>query len=91
MLKSRYRKKEREKCNTGNDEERERERFSQDFYVRILSAFPERDSAKISSNIKVACRFISSLATQIVLARYYGREKPASMRSRVNLIHAALY
>lgn len=33
---------------------------------------------KISSNIQIAYRFISSLATQIVLARYYEREEVAS-------------
>jgi len=45
---------------------------------------------KISNNIQVTYRFISSLATQIVLARYYEREEMASTRNRVNLIHTAL-
>jgi len=56
--------------------------------VRVLSAF--LGIVKISSNIQVAYRFISSLTTQIVLARYYESEKVASTKSRVNLIHTAL-
>lgn len=59
-----------------------------DRVVKVLSAF--RGIVKISSNIQVAYRFISSLATQIVLERYYKREEVASTRSRVNLIHTAL-
>lgn len=58
--------------------------------MRNLSTF--LGTMKISSNIKVAQRSISSLTTQILLACYYGCEKLANMREpRVNLIHAALY